>query len=175
MLTAAAAGCRAARSGAAWFPVPHPSGSGGFAALLDQAVETLDHAVRRGNGPPDRFLIRLTLRVLRRGQAMLDAEVGAQLIELVLAGGGPFAQTEQVIGELLAARHWARTNGAFNGSLGENGPDLHRTGPFEIAQEPAGIGGSLGAVDADEDPAGRPPLGDAMHHLPGNGSIATNR
>ena len=42
--------------------------------VLDPAVETLGHAVRRGNGPPDRFLIRLALRVLRRGKAVFDDE-----------------------------------------------------------------------------------------------------
>ena len=65
---------------------------------------------------------------------MLDAEVAAQLFERVLAGGRALAQAEQAVGELLAARHWARTNGAVNGSLGENGADLHRAGPFEITR-----------------------------------------
>jgi len=37
--------------------------------------------------------------------------VGAELIEFVLAGGVAFAQAEQAVGERLAARHWARTNG----------------------------------------------------------------
>ena len=111
--------------------------------------ESLDHAVG--------------LRVLRRGQAMVDAQVAAEQVELVLAGGGTFAKTEQPISEFLAV-------------IGENGPDLHRAGPFEIAQEPAGIGGSLGAVDADKDPAGCPPLSRFEGKpLPGNGSMATNR
>ena len=39
--------------------------------FLDAAVEPLDHAIG--------------LRVLRRGQAMLDAEVAAQMVERVLA------------------------------------------------------------------------------------------
>ena len=42
--------------------------------LLDAAVEPLGHAVRRGNGPPVCFLIRLALRVLRRGKAVFDDE-----------------------------------------------------------------------------------------------------
>ncbi len=50
-----------------------------------------------------------------------------------------------------------------------------RAGPVQIAQKAAGVGSSLGRHDAHENPAYRPPLGDAMHHLPGNGSIATNR
>ena len=109
---------------------------------FDASVEPLDHAVG--------------LRMLWRGEAVFDAQVTAQLIELVLAGGRAVAQAEQAVGELFAARHWARTNGAVNGSLGENGADLHRAGPFEIAQEPSRIGGGLGFADAHEDPAGRP-------------------
>jgi len=80
--------------------------------------------------------------------------VGAELIELVLAGGVALAQAEQAVGERLAARHWARTNGAVDGSLGQHRADADRAGPFQIAQKPAGIGGSLGFADADEDPAG---------------------
>ena len=110
--------------------------------LLDASVESLDHAVG--------------LRVLRRGQAMVNAEVAAQLVEVVLAGGGPFAQTEQAVGEFAAARHWARTNGAVNGSLGQHRANPHRAGPFQVTQKPAGIGGGLGFIDADEDPAGCP-------------------
>ncbi len=49
--------------------------------LLDPAVAALGHAVG--------------LEVPGRGQAMVDAEVGAEQVELVLAGGGPFAPTEQ--------------------------------------------------------------------------------
>ena len=48
--------------------------------LLDPAIEPLDHAVG--------------LRMLRRGQAVFDAEVAAQQIKLVLAGGVALAQTE---------------------------------------------------------------------------------
>ncbi len=99
--------------------------------LLDPSVESLNHAARRGNGPPDGFLIRLTLRVLRRGQTVLDAEVNAEQVEFVLAGGGPFAQTEQAVGEFLAI-------------IGQHRPDVDRAGPFQVAQEPAGIGGGLG-------------------------------
>ena len=44
--------------------------------VLDPAVEALDHAVG--------------LRMLRRGQPVFDAEVGAELIELVLACGNAF-------------------------------------------------------------------------------------
>ena len=49
--------------------------------LLDASVEAPDHAVG--------------LRVLRRGQAMVNPEVAAQQVERVLAGGGALAQTEQ--------------------------------------------------------------------------------
>ena len=94
--------------------------------LLDAAVEALDHAVGLG--------------VLWRGQTVLDAKVGAELVERVLAGGRPFAQTEQAVGEFLTV-------------IGQHRANTQRAGPFEIAQEPAGIGGSPGVADADEDPA----------------------
>ena len=60
--------------------------------LLDRAVEALDHVVG--------------LRVHRRGQAVLDAEPGAEPVEFVLAGCGAFAQTEEKVGELLAVACW---------------------------------------------------------------------
>ena len=64
--------------------------------LLDPAVEALDHAVG--------------LRMRGRGQSVLDAEVGAELIEFVLAGGNTFVQAEQAISEFAAI-------------IGENGAD----------------------------------------------------
>jgi hypothetical protein len=44
--------------------------------------------------------------MLWRGQAVLDAEVGAELVELVLACCGALAQTEQAVGEFLAIACW---------------------------------------------------------------------
>ena len=88
--------------------------------LFDAAVEPLDHAVGLG--------------VLRWGKAVLDAQVGAELIELVLAGGRALAQAEEAVGELFSI-------------VRKYGADPYRAGPFEIAQEPARIGGSLGAVN----------------------------
>jgi len=96
--------------------------------LLDAAVEALDHAIGLG--------------MLRRGKAMVDAQVGAEQIELVLAGGGAFAQAEQAVGEFLAI-------------IGENGADADRAGAFQVAKKAAGVGGGLGFVDADEDPSCR--------------------
>jgi len=81
--------------------------------------------------------------------------VAAQPVEFGLAGGCVLAQTEQAAGEILAARHWARTNGAVNGSLGQHHANAERAGPFQIAQEPAGIGGGLGVADAAEHPTCR--------------------
>jgi hypothetical protein len=78
----------------------------------------------------------------RRGEAVLDARVCAELVELVLAGGNAFAQAEQAVGELLAI-------------VGKHGADAHRAGAFQVAQEAAGVGSGLGLEDADEDPAGR--------------------
>jgi len=75
---------------------------------------------------------------------MLGAEVTAQQIELMFAGGRALAQTEQAVGELLAI-------------VGQHHANADRAGPFQVAQEPEEIGGGLGFVDADEDPAGRPP------------------
>ena len=40
--------------------------------------------------------------MLRWGKAVFDAKVAAQLVEVVLAGGGPFALTEQAVGEFAA-------------------------------------------------------------------------
>ena len=56
--------------------------------VLDAAVEPLDHAVR--------------LRPHRRSEAVLDAEIGAEPVEGVGAGGGAPAQAEEAVGELLA-------------------------------------------------------------------------
>ena len=97
--------------------------------LLDPAIEPFDHAVG--------------LRMLRRGQTMFDATFCAEQVELVPAGGAALVQTEQAVGELLAI-------------IGEDGADTDRADPFQVAQEAAGVGGSLGATDPDKDPAGRP-------------------
>ena len=75
----------------------------------------------------------------------------------MLAGGAAFAQTEQAVGEFAAI-------------IGQHRADPQRAGPFQIAQKPARVGGGPGVVDAHERPTGGPPLGDALHHLPGNGS-----
>ena len=56
--------------------------------LLDPPVESLDHAIG--------------LRRLRRGQAVLDLEGGAERVELVRASRGPLAQAEEPVGEFLA-------------------------------------------------------------------------
>ena len=101
----------------------------GLKRFLDPPVEALDHAVG--------------LRMRRRGEAVFNAEIGAELIELVLAGGLAFAQTEQAVGEFLPV-------------IGQNRPDPDWAGPFQIAQKSAGIGGSLGFEDPDEHPAGCP-------------------
>ena len=53
----------------------------------------------------------------------------------------------------------SRTNGG-HGSLGQYCADADRAGAFEVAQEPAGVGGGFGFTDPDEHPAGRPINGD---------------
>jgi hypothetical protein len=74
--------------------------------LLDPAVEALDHTVG--------------LRRLGRGQSVLDAQFGAELVELVFACGRALAQAEQAVGELLAV-------------IGQNGPAPDWAGAFQIA------------------------------------------
>ena len=56
--------------------------------VLDAAVEPLDHAVR--------------LRPHRWREAVLDAQLGAEQVELVLSGRSALAQAEQAVGEGLA-------------------------------------------------------------------------
>lgn len=97
--------------------------------VLDPAVEALDHAV--GLGPH------------RRGQAVLDAEVRAEQVELVLSGGGALAQAEEAVGESLAV-------------VGQHARDLHRGRALQVAQEAARVGSSLRRIDAHEDPPRRP-------------------
>ena len=56
--------------------------------VFDPAVEALNHAV--------------CLRPHRRGKAVLDTEIGAEAVEVVVAGCGALAQAEEPIRELLA-------------------------------------------------------------------------
>ena len=72
---------------------------------------------------------------------MFDAEVSAELIKLVLAGGLAFAQAEETVGD-------------FRPVIGQDRPDPDWAGPFQIAQKSAGVGGGLGFEDPDEHPAG---------------------
>jgi hypothetical protein len=86
--------------------------------LLDPAVETLDHAARhcpRTNGGQ-----WLALGRFRRGQAVLDAELGAERVELVRARRGALAQAEEAVGELGAV-------------IGQNGADTDRADLFQVA------------------------------------------
>ena len=94
--------------------------------VLDPAVAALDHAVGCWSH--------------RRGQTVLDAELGAEPVELVVAGGRAAAQSEQTVGELIAV-------------VGEHPSDLHRRRAPQIAEKPAGTGGGLRRVDAREDPS----------------------
>ena len=101
--------------------------------LLNATVETFDHAVG--------------LRRLRRGQAVLDLQGRTERVELMLACGGPLAQTEEPIRELLAV-------------IGQNGADADRAGTLQVAQKPPRIGCSLCREDADEHPSRGPVDGD---------------
>ena len=97
--------------------------------LLDAAVEPLHHSVGLGR--------------LGWCKAVLDLEGRAERVELMRSGCRPLAQAEEPIRELLAV-------------VGKNGADADWAGAFQIPQEAAGVGRSLGREDADEDPAGRP-------------------
>ena len=97
--------------------------------FFDPAVEVLDHAVG--------------LRMLQRGKAMLDASVGAELVELVPACGLAVAQAEQTVDERFA-------------SVNQHVADAHQAGPFQIAQEAADVCDYLGFVETHEHPSGRP-------------------
>ena len=87
--------------------------------VLDPAVKPLDHAVGLGRS--------------WRSEAVFNIEGCAKRVEVMLACRGAFAQAEEPVGELLAARHWARTNGAFNGSLRQDGADPYWAGAFQIS------------------------------------------
>ncbi len=111
----------------------------GLQQLFVPAVEPLDPLPGSALEMHERDAIRLG--VLRRGQTVFDAQIRAQRIKLVLAGCRAFTQAEQAAGELLAI-------------IRQDGADANRTGPLQIAQEPAGIGCRFGLGDADEDPTG---------------------
>ena len=76
--------------------------------ILDPAVEPPNHAVG--------------LRSHRRRQAVLDAEIVAEAVELVVAGGGgATVQTEEPVGKLPAI-------------VGQHPVDPHRRGAVEVAR-----------------------------------------
>ena len=96
--------------------------------LLNTTVETFDHTVGLGR--------------LRRGQAMLDVQGGAERVELMFASRSTFAQAEEAIGELFSI-------------ISEYGADAHRAGAFQVTQEAPRIGRCLAVADTNKDPAGR--------------------
>ena len=84
--------------------------------VFDQAIEPLNHAV--------------CLRPHWWREAMLDAEIGAKLVKLMLSRGRAFAQAKQSVGKSLAV-------------VGQYSGDLNWCHAGQIAQEAARIGGSL--------------------------------
>ena len=78
--------------------------------VLDSAVESLDHAVG--------------LRSHRGREAVLNAKLGAEQVELLLAGGGAHAQAEQPVGEGFAV-------------VRQHVGDLYRGLALQITQEAA--------------------------------------
>jgi len=130
--------------------------------LLDPAVETLDHAIG--------------LRMLRRRQAVFDAQVVTEPVELVLAGGDTFAKAEQAVGKLAVI-------------VRENGPDPHPL-PGRALQSNGPRGGQARSRSLRNRRAFAAVLELQMRMktqrvaplsrfegkpLPGNGSMATNR
>ena len=92
--------------------------------LANAAVETLHHAVG--------------LRRFRPGQPMLDAQLFAELVELVVTGGALGSRPEQPVRELLAV-------------VGEQGPYSDRAGLVQLAQEAPGRRGALVGADIYKD------------------------
>jgi hypothetical protein len=74
---------------------------------LDPPVEALDHAAGPGR--------------CGRGQAVFDAQLGAELVERGRARRGAPAQAEQAVGERLAA-------------IGQDDADADRAGAFEVTE-----------------------------------------
>ena len=81
--------------------------------------------VGRADNPPGHRLMLLTPRVVRLGEAVLDVVGLADHVKAALARAGGVPVARQV-GELDAACHWARTRGAFDGSIGERHVGLVR-------------------------------------------------
>ena len=91
--------------------------------LFDPPVEALDHPVGLG--------------VAGRNQPMLDGVLGADLVEGMGAGGRPFADRSEAVGELLAV-------------VGQDFLDLHRAGGPQGLEEGLGGGGRLTGADLAE-------------------------
>ncbi len=96
--------------------------------LFDSTVKPFDHTV--------------CLRGFRRGQAVVDVQVGTELVELVLACRGTLAQAEEQVGELLCVVRKDRAN-------------AHRTSSLQVSQKAPSIRRSLCLEDADENPSRR--------------------
>lgn len=81
--------------------------------ILDASVEPLNHAVG--------------LRRLWWGKAVVDAEFGAQLVELMLARRSTLAQTKEAVSKFLTI-------------IRKNGANAQRTSALKVTQEASGIG-----------------------------------
>ena len=103
--------------------------------VLDPAVYRLDKAVGLG--------------AHGRGQAVLNLELGAELVEIVVAGGGAAAQAEQPVGELLAVACW---KWSATGGYG-------RARSPQIAQRAAITGAQVSMVVLRTTPSRRPDYG----------------
>ncbi len=92
--------------------------------VFDSAIEPLDHAV--------------CLWPHWWREAMLDAEIRAKLVKLMLSRGHALAQAKQPVGESLSV-------------VGQYQGNLHRCCTRQITHEEARIGSSLCCIDADKD------------------------
>ena len=98
----------------------------GLEHIGNAAIESLDHAI--GSGRPG------------LGQSVLDAQLPAQLIELMVAAGFAFLAGKQAVRELLAV-------------VGQQLGDPERTGLVQCLQKGVRTGGRLVGLELHEHPA----------------------
>ena len=70
---------------------------------------------------------------------MVNAEFGAQRIELMFASRCTLAQAKEAVSELLTI-------------IRKNGANVQRTRALKVTQETSGIGGRFVAIDTNEHP-----------------------
>jgi hypothetical protein len=122
--------------------------------LFDAAVEALNPLPGSALEMHERDTIGLGL--LPRGHAVLDLQGCAQRVKRVFTSSRTLAQAEEAVGEFLAVVHCPTVVCLRTMRGGQNDADAQGASAFEIPQEPACIGGSLGREYTDQHPARRP-------------------